>query len=76
MMTAAAKPESGTETEVRWLSDAEACAEFDGQARKWLGMSGDEFLRRWDEGEYRDTFDDEEHWGVLAVASLMPLVRP
>jgi len=61
---------------VRWLSDDEARAEFDAEARHWLGVSGEEFLRRWDAGEYRDVFDDEEHPGVLMVATLIPWVRP
>ena len=75
-MAATETTEPGTETAIRWLSDDEARAEFDAEARKRLGMSGEEFLRRWDAGEYRDVFDDEEHLGVLLVATLIPLVRP
>ncbi len=69
-----------TETEtiptIHWMNDAEACAEFDAEARHWLGVSGGEFLRGWDAGEYRDTIDDEDHPGVLMVAMLIPWVRP
>ncbi len=63
-------------TEICWLSDDEARKEFEAAARQWLGISGEEFLRRWDAGEYREVFDDEDHYGVLMVATLIPWVRP
>ena len=45
---------------------------FDQVARRRLGMSGDEFIRRWDAGE----FDGEpERLDVMDVAMLLPLVR-
>lgn len=74
MMTATAKA-TETETAIRWLSDEEARADFDAQARLWLGISGEEFLRRWDAGEYRGLEDDDPP-NVLMVASLISLVRP
>lgn len=73
MATTAKAPE--TETAIHWLSDEEAREEFDAQARKWLGLSGEEFLRRWDAGEYRGLEDDDPP-NVLMVASLISLVRP
>jgi hypothetical protein len=75
-MAATETSETATEAAMHWLSDEEARAEFEAQARSRLGISGDEFLRRWDAGEYRNVFDDEDHLGVLLVASLIPLVRP
>lgn len=57
--------------QVRELTEQEARAEFDRQARRRLHMSGEEFLRRWDAGEFPDT----EDFGVSWVASLIPLVR-
>lgn len=65
-----------TKTPIRWLDDDEARDEFDAQARKWLGLSGDEFLRRWDAGEYRGIEDDADHPHVMSMAMLIPLVRP
>jgi hypothetical protein len=41
-----------------------------------MNMSGEEFLRRWDAGEYREVFDDPDHTHVLSLATLIPLVRP
>jgi len=73
-MTATAKA-TETETAIRWRSDEEARADFDAHARQWLGLSGEEFLRRWDAGEYRGLEDDDPP-NVLMVASLISLVRP
>lgn len=50
----------------------EGRAIFDGAAQRLLHMSGDEFLRRWDAGEFADDPDRPE---VIEVAMLVPLVR-
>ena len=65
-----------TTSSVRWLDDDEARAEFDAQIRRWLGLSGDEFLRRWDAGDYRGIEDDVDHPDVMNAVSLISLVRP
>jgi hypothetical protein len=61
---------------VREMSTAEAWDEFDQQARYWLGISGEEFLHRWDAGAYQGIVDDAEHPFVMSMAMLIPLVRP
>ena len=53
------------------LSEDEGRALFERQARKYMGMSGDEFLRKWDAGEIEDSDRSE----VLTVVFLIPLVR-
>ncbi len=45
---------------------------FDYEARRRLGMSGDEFLKRWHAGEYLGKPEDQ---GVTQVALLIPLVE-
>lgn len=45
---------------------------FDDDARRYLKMSGKEFLKKWDNGEFPDP-DAEE--GVMSVAMLIPMVR-
>lgn len=45
---------------------------FDAAAQRHLGISGDEFLRKWDAGEFADDPDRPE---VIEVAMLIPLVR-
>jgi len=59
-------PESTTET--RTLSLEEGRAFFDEKCRAYLNMSGEEFIRRWDAGEYEDIEDIPENWDILHVA--------
>ena len=59
------------EPQVQEIYGEEARAEFDRQARRYLHMSGEEFLRRWDAGEFPDVEDPDVGW----VASLIHLVR-
>jgi hypothetical protein len=54
---------------VNELSSDDAQAAFDEAAQHYLQMSGDEFLKRWDAGEFAD--DDP---AVMPVAMLLPLV--
>lgn len=56
----------------REVSPEEGRAIFDEAARRYLGISGEEFLRRWDAGEYRGEADRP---GVLDVAMLIPFGR-
>lgn len=48
---------------------------FDYQARKQLGISGSEFLARWDAGEYRRGGDAVEARKVERLAMLIPFAR-
>jgi hypothetical protein len=48
---------------------------FDYQANKELGISGEEFLVRWDAGEYRCVADPVTAQKVQRLAMLMPFVR-
>ncbi len=51
--------------DVVWLSPEEARAAFDARSRELAGMSGDEFVRKWNAGEITD-WDPE-----LAVLVMM-----
>jgi hypothetical protein len=57
--------------EVREATHEEGRRLFDERARELLGISGEEFLRRWDAGEYTDAVDP----AVNAVALLIPFGR-
>jgi hypothetical protein len=57
------------------LSPEESRALFDRKARAILGISGPEFLRRWDAGEYRNLNDTKETWDIEFVAALIPFGR-
>lgn len=43
---------------VEFIDDDEAWRIFDEQARATLGLSGEEFARKWDAGEYRQSTDN------------------
>ena len=58
--------------EVEELSAKQGAAPFDKAARRLLGISGDEFLLRWDRGDYAD---ERESMAVTKVAMLIPFAR-
>jgi hypothetical protein len=60
---------------IRFLDDAESHAYFDRQAQRLLGITGEEFLRRYDAGEYATTKDDRELRAVMKLAVLAPFGR-
>jgi hypothetical protein len=55
------------------MTRAEAADLFDATAMLYLGISGTEFLRRWDDGVYRDETACTSR--VMRVACMIPLVR-
>lgn len=57
---------------VRFVNKTEARRSFDRVARRLLGISGTEFLRRLDAGAYPDPDDDPN---VLHLALLAPFGR-
>lgn len=63
-----------TTPQTRWhdLTSAEAERVFDAAARHYLNMSGEEFLTRWDAGEFRG---DPDRPGVIQLAALLSLGR-
>lgn len=62
------------DVEVNDMSEQDAAEVFDGIARRELGISGSEFLRRWDAGEYEST-DRDDLDGLSEVIAAMSLVR-
>ena len=48
---------------------------FDEAARRELGMSGEEFIRRWDQGEFREIVNGPEHRTLMRLVMLMPFGR-
>jgi hypothetical protein len=72
-----ALPAQQTETPLTVLQlDREESREFfDRSARELLGISGDEFIRRWDAGDYDEIADDPAHSDVMYLAMLSDLGR-
>ena len=62
------------DVEVSEMSGQDAAEVFDGIARRELGISGPEFLERWDAGEYQTT-DRDDVDGLSEVVAAMSLVR-
>ena len=79
MVETAEQTEQGTEEQtgpgIHWISREEARARFDAEARRVMGMSGDEFLRRYDAGDFMDVHDDGENLEFVALEMLMPWGR-
>jgi hypothetical protein len=57
------------------VTPEEGHALFDRRARKLLNISGEEFLRRWDAGEYRQIHDNAEGRKVGELVMMMPFAR-
>jgi hypothetical protein len=64
-----------TTSDIRWLTDEEARAVFDQEARELMGISGDEFIRRWDAGDFDDIADHPDHPEVMRLAMPMSFGR-
>ncbi len=62
--------------QVREATPGEGRTMLDNQARRQLGISGDEFLNRWDDGEYANLEDPHFALRVDRVRALIPFVRP
>ena len=57
------------------LTPEEGRAHFDRRVEEALGISGDEFLRRWDSGMYRPVPDTSEGRKIGRLVMLMPFAR-
>ena len=60
---------------IRFLEDDESRAFFDVQSRRLMGMSGEEFLRRYDAGEFAEQLDDPDCRGLTQLVMLIPFGR-
>lgn len=72
---ATAKVDINHHAESTVLPPPEARELFDRKARALLGISGSEFLRRWDAGQYRRLPETPENRNIMRVAALMPFGR-
>ena len=61
---------------VEEMSAEESWDLFDQQARRYLNISGMEFIQKWDAGKYGDPDDRSKNPpGVMRLAMLLPFVR-
>ena len=61
---------------VHIVTREEGIATFDHRAQLELGISGEEFLRRWDAGEYQPVPDTTEGRKIGRLAMMIPFARP
>ncbi len=61
--------------EVVWVSPEDGRRMFDEAAREWLGISGEEFLRRYNAGEYADMVESEDNRRVVDLYLLRHFAR-
>jgi len=64
-----------SEDGIRFLDDAESRQYFDRQARRLMNMSGEEFLRRYDDGEFEAELDGPRHRQLAKLVMLLPFGR-
>jgi hypothetical protein len=64
--------EEMTQTAIDTFDPAEARALFEATAQRYLHISGDEFLQRWDSGLYRNEIAESQ---AMRVAMLIPMIR-
>lgn len=62
------------DAEVVELSSGESMAMFDEVTRQAMDLSGEDFLRRWDAGEWQDV-DLDDVPGLVDVWMFLPAVR-
>ena len=65
---------------IRWTNNPyigaeEGRAMFDDATRRYMGIGGEEFIARWEAGEYDDIADSSDHWYVGFLGSLIPFAR-
>jgi hypothetical protein len=60
---------------VQVLTPEEGRAFFNAQSHELLGISGAEFLRRYDAGEYDAIIDDPAHREIGLLEFLLPFAR-
>jgi hypothetical protein len=65
-----------SDIDVKYLSVGDARDVFDHDARELMHMSGDELVRRWGAGEFRECFDQPDHEDLTSLAMMMSLVWP
>ena len=68
-MATTAPPTNG---QIRELTHEEGLALLDREARRYLQMTAEEFIRAWEAGEFDD---DPDRPDVMYVAMLLPLAK-
>ena len=78
--TTAADDEIDEADLIRWtnnpyISAEEGRAMFDAATRRYMGIGGEEFIARWEAGEYWGIADAPGHRHIGGLISMIPLAR-
>lgn len=73
-MEAEVSGNTACDVEVVELSESESCALFEQVVQREMGIGREEFLRRWDDGEWQDVNIDEVP-GLAEVWAYLPFAR-
>jgi len=60
---------------IEFVTPEEGRVLFDREAQRTLGISGEEFLRRWDNGEYQPVPDDTEGRKIARMSMITSFAR-
>jgi len=60
---------------VRHVTPEEGRALFDEEARASMGMSGEEFIRRYEAGEFDDVIEGSDHIKLIGLIMQIPFAR-
>jgi hypothetical protein len=58
-----------------YITPEEGRQMFEVLAQEQMGMSGEEFIRRWEAGEYDEIADKAGHRHIMELALMIPLAR-
>ena len=53
-----------------YLKPEEGRRQYDEAVRLYMGIGAEEFLRRWDAGEWRELYDKPGHWHIGFLVAL------
>ena len=75
LMTPSALPAGIDDNHFRWMTPDEERQLFDKRARALMSMSGEEFLRRLDRGDFADALEEEADLNLSYLVTLSDLGR-
>lgn len=64
-----------TDDNFRWMEPGDEWTLFDTQVREFLHMSGEDFLRHLDAGDFAEALGDPENQGLNYLTMLSRIVR-
>lgn len=67
--------EDARSTDASYMTPEEGRRLFDEAAQRLMGISGEEFIRRWEAGEYEEVYDQAGYQHIGDLAALISFAR-